>query len=234
VRNYFPSWRLPGVKVPVLIQPTILDTSPGFLIPPILEFAKYPPMLNLQSETGARWLSQVDAALDEILIDHAHCEYKAAATAMSLMGSYIDNHDLCSEMTRIVHEELEHFHLVVQLLERRSIPFHRQAAGHYGRELNALVRPHEPQRAIDRLLIASLIEARSCERFRLLADHVQDVELSEFYRSLFESEARHHTTYVRLAKHFGEEAAIRERLITLSAAESEIVGRGNPLPRMHS
>jgi tRNA-(ms[2]io[6]A)-hydroxylase len=191
-------------------------------------------MLNLQSTTNPRWLAQVDEALEEILVDHAHCEYKAAATAMSLMGSYILNQDLCREMTRIVEEELEHFHLVMALLERRGINFYRQAPGHYGRALRALIRPHEPDRAVDRLLIAGLIEARSCERFSLLAEHVQDSELADFYRSLFESEARHHTTYVRLAKQFVDATAVRLRLEELATEEAEIIARGNPLPRMHS
>lgn len=191
-------------------------------------------MLNLQSETGLQWIQQVRSGLDQVLIDHAHCEYKAAATAMSLMGAYVENQDLCQEMTRIVEEELEHFHMVIKLLDSRSIPFRKQQAGHYGKELNALVRPGEPNRAIDRLLVGGLIEARSCERFSLLAEHIDDAELSEFYQSLFESEARHHTTYVRLAKHFAPDEVIKARLVELSALESEIIGRGNPLPRMHS
>ncbi|RMF42607.1 MAG: tRNA-(ms[2]io[6]A)-hydroxylase [Planctomycetota bacterium] len=191
-------------------------------------------MLNLQSKSPKRWLEQVDAALEEILVDHAHCEHKAAATAMSLMGSYIDHTELCREMTRIVDEELEHFHMVLDLLRQRGIPFRRQPPGRYGRRLRGLVRPHEPQRAIDRLLVAGLIEARSCERFSLLADHVQDRELAEFYRSLFESEARHHTTYVRLACQFGDESAVRQRLRDLAVAEAEIIAEGHPLPRMHS
>ena len=192
-------------------------------------------MLNLQSTSSSTWLSQVDSALEEILIDHAHCEHKAAATAMSLMGAYIENQDVCQEMTRIVEEELEHFHMVIKLLDSRGIRFRRQQPGHYGKELKALVRSHEPDKAIDRLLIASLIEARSCERFSLLAEHVKaDAELAEFYRSLFESEARHHTTYVKLAKQFASEETVKVRLNELAEAEAAIIDRGNPLPRMHS
>lgn len=191
-------------------------------------------MLSLQSVTAQRWLEQVDRSLEEILIDHAHCEHKAAATAMSLMGSYIENAELCREMSEIVNEELEHFQMVLDLLQRRGIGFRRQRPGHYGAELKTLVRPNEPDRAVDRLLIAGLIEARSCERFQLLAEHVADQELSEFYASLFESEARHHTTYVRLAKQFADQNTVKQRLSELSKAESEIIGRGNPLPRMHS
>lgn len=191
-------------------------------------------MLNLQSTTSEHWLTQVDQSLDQILIDHAHCEHKAAAVAMSLIGAYIENLDLCQEMTRIVEEELEHFHLVLDLLRRRGIEFRVQQPGHYGRELRQLVRPNEPGRAVDRLLVAGLIEARSCERFSMLANHVQDTELKEFYSGLFESEARHHSTYVRLAKQFADPEVVKLRLQELSAAEAEIIAKGNRLPRMHS
>ena len=191
-------------------------------------------MLSLQSTTSTRWLNQVDAHLDEILIDHAHCEHKAAATAMSLLGAYIENRQVGVEMTRIIAEELEHFHLVLALLERRGIRFRKLPPGNYGRSLNALVRAHEPQRAVDRFLIAGLIEARSCERFSLLAGHVPDSELAEFYASLFESEARHHTTYVKLAREYASEATVKARLTELAAAEAAIIDTGNMLPRMHS
>lgn len=191
-------------------------------------------MLHLQSESQSRWLAQVDANLKEILVDHAHCEHKAAATAMSLFGAYIDNAEVTREMTRIVDEELEHFHMVLALLDKRGIAFRKQRPGNYGKQLNALVRQNEPGRAVDRLLIAGLIEARSCERFSLLSKHVQDPELAEFYASLFESEARHHTTYVKLAKHFDTDQNVRTRLEELSAAESAIIAKGCDLPRMHS
>ncbi len=191
-------------------------------------------MLSLQSNSSARWLNQVDRHLEEILIDHAHCEHKAAATAMSLLGAYIENRALCEEMTRIVDEELEHFHMVLALLERRKIPFRKQPPGNYGRELNKLVRGNEPGRAVDRLLVAGLIEARSCERFSLLAKHVSDTELADFYASLFESEARHHTTYVKLARDFASDSVVKQRLSELSAAEAAIIDAGHLLPRMHS
>jgi tRNA-(ms[2]io[6]A)-hydroxylase len=191
-------------------------------------------MLHLQSESQLRWLRQVDTSLDEILIDHAHCEHKAAATAMSLFGAYIDREELTREMTLIIAEELEHFQMVLDLLKRRGIAFRKIRPGTYGRKLNLLVRQNEPQRAIDRLLIAGLIEARSCERFKLLRDHVQDPELADFYGSLFESEARHHSTYVRLARHFAKADEVRLRLDELSKAEAAIIDEGHSLPRMHS
>ena len=191
-------------------------------------------MLSLQSASATRWFAQVDTSLDEILIDHAHCEKKAAGVAMNLLFSYVDNVALARAMTEIVNEELEHFRLVLDLLERRGIPFRKLSPSSYGQRLHELIRKDEPARAVDRLLVAGLIEARSCERFSLLADHVADQELRDFYRGLFESEARHHSTYVRLACDFAAEDAVRERLHWLAAAEAAIIATGDPLPRMHS
>jgi tRNA 2-(methylsulfanyl)-N6-isopentenyladenosine37 hydroxylase len=192
-------------------------------------------MLGLKGRTESRWLAQVDRDLDAILIDHAHCEKKAAGTAMNLIFAYgTVAPAICGELSEIVVEELEHFRLVLDLLERRGVRFHSLKASSYGRKLNELVRGGEPQRAIDRMLVASLIEARSCERFSLLRDHVSDARLAEFYASLFESEARHHSTYVRLAGHFGSEEAVRARLEELAVEEAAIIAEGDELPRMHS
>ena len=138
-------------------------------------------MLHLKTATGPRWLQQVDEHLDEIIIDHAHCEKKAAGTALNLLFAYVENLDLCQRMTEIVNEELEHFQMVIDVLEARDIRFRRLKPSSYGRKLNDLARKQEPQRAIDRLLVAGIIEARSCERFSLLSDHVADPELAEYY-----------------------------------------------------
>jgi tRNA-(ms[2]io[6]A)-hydroxylase len=193
-------------------------------------------VLSLQSATSQRWLSQVDADLESMLIDHAHCEKKAAGTAMSLMFAYGGYVTLCRELADIVVEELDHFRQVLDLLEARQIRFRTLKPSHYGKRLNELVRKGEPARGVDRLLIGGLIEARSCERFSLLRDHIhdRDTQLADFYGSLFESEARHHSTYVRLAGLFASEEAVRERLQELAAAEAAIIDEGDELPRMHS
>jgi len=192
-------------------------------------------MLGLKGSTDSRWLAQVDRDLDAILIDHAHCEKKAAGTAMNLIFAYgAQVPAICGELSEIVVEELEHFRLVLDLLEQRGVGFCSLKASSYGRRLNERVRSGEPQRAIDRMLVASLIEARSCERFSLLRDHVPDAELADFYGSLFESEARHHSTYVQLAGHFGSEQQVRARLEELAVDEAAIIAEGDPLPRMHS
>ena len=191
-------------------------------------------MLSLQSQTPERWLHQAESNLDEVLIDHAHCEKKAAGTALNLLFAYVENVELCREMTQIVNEELEHFHLVLDLLQRRNIAFRRLKPSRYGRDLNDLVRKSEPERAIDRLLVAGLIEARSCERFGLLREHLEDRSLADFYDRLFESEARHHATYIRLAQRLADRPVVDARLQELAAAEAAIIEQGDPLPRMHS
>jgi tRNA 2-(methylsulfanyl)-N6-isopentenyladenosine37 hydroxylase len=191
-------------------------------------------MLHLQSTSSDRWLRQVDQHLNEILIDHAHCEQKAASTAMDLMFDYVEDEELCNEMMEIVREELEHFQLVRSLLKERGVRFSRLKPGTYGRRLKELVQRQEPHRAVDRLLVAALIEARSCERFVLLRDHLSDQRLSGFYGSLYESEARHHSTYVRLAKHFASDPIVNARLDELAGLEAQIINEGCELPRVHS
>jgi tRNA-(ms[2]io[6]A)-hydroxylase len=191
-------------------------------------------MLNLQSPSSERWLAQVRENLPEILIDHAHCEKKAAGTAMNLMFSYVERTEFVRELSEIVREELEHFEMVLDLLKRRGIRFKKLTPSSYGPKLHALISKQEPQKAVDRFLVAGIIEARSCERFDLLRQHLEDAELRQFYDSLFESEARHHSCYVRLAKRFMSEEKVMRRLVEFSAAEAAIVAEGDPLPRMHS
>lgn len=191
-------------------------------------------MLHLKATTPDRWLRQVDEHLSAVLVDHAHCEQKAAFTAMDLMFDYVENEELCDEMTEIVREELEHFQQVRSLLKEKGVRFCRLKPGTYGKKLKELVRRQEPHRAVDRLLIAAIIEARSCERFVLLRDYLQDPELKDFYGSLYESEARHHSTYVRLAKHYAPDHHVVERLDELTTLEAEIITAGCELPRVHS
>ncbi len=191
-------------------------------------------MLSLHAHTPTRWLEQIEQRLDLLLIDHAHCEKKAAGVAMNLLFSYVEDSDLTQAMTEIVREELDHFHQVRAILDRRGIRFYKLSPSAYAARLHELVSKQEPQRAVDRLLVAALIEARSCERFGLLRDRLADRELADFYGSLFESEARHHSTYVRLAKNFMPEEAVRRRLAELSAEEAAIITTGEDQPRMHS
>ena len=191
-------------------------------------------MLNLQISTPSRWFLQVDENLNEILIDHAHCEKKAAGVAMNLLFAYVDSTKISRAMAEIVNEELEHFQMVLDLLAHRGIQFRKLSPSHYGPRLHQLIRKNEPERAVDRLRVAGLIEARSCERFSLLRDYVKDEELQKFYGGLFESEARHHATYVRLAWDLMTESTVHDRLHWLALQEAEIISEGDQRPRMHS
>jgi tRNA-(ms[2]io[6]A)-hydroxylase len=191
-------------------------------------------MLSLKSSTAPWWLDGVEKHVDALLVDHAHCEKKAAGTALNLIFAYVDRPELVRELTPIVQEEMAHFGLVVDLCERRGIRFGRLSPSSYGRKLNELVRKNEPQRAIDRLLVAALIEARSCERFGLLRDRLQDRELAKFYGDLYASEARHHATYVELARLFDRTGEVDVRLEVLASAEAGIIDEGDPLVRVHS
>jgi tRNA 2-(methylsulfanyl)-N6-isopentenyladenosine37 hydroxylase len=191
-------------------------------------------MLNLKSNTSPRWLATVEEHLDEVLLDHAHCEKKAAGTAMNLIFAYVDRVELVKQLSAIVVEELDHFRQVIDLLAARGVPFRRLTPSSYGALLNELVRKQEPHKAVDRLLVAALIEARSCERFALLKDGLGDRELAGFYAGLFESEARHHADYVELARLFAPVHEVRRRLDELAYAEAEIIQRPDGPPRMHS
>jgi tRNA 2-(methylsulfanyl)-N6-isopentenyladenosine37 hydroxylase len=199
-----------------------------------LQFCYDFSMLSLHAPTPPRWLDQVTIHLDELLIDHGHCEKKAAGVAMNLLFAYVDQVELVRALSAIIQEELSHFHLVLDLLERRGIRFRKIPPSRYAERLRVLANKLEPMRAVDRLLIAALIEARSCERFGLLRDHLADAELAAFFGSLFESEARHHSTYVRLARLFAPEETVAKRLEELAVAEARIIQEGDTVPRMHS
>jgi len=191
-------------------------------------------MLNLKCASPDRWFQQVLPHLDELIIDHGHCEKKAAGTAMNLLFACVDNPEFAKAMTEIVNEELDHFNQVLQICQQREIRFRRLRPSRYGQRLHELVRKQEPGRAVDRLLVAGLIEARSCERFGLLQTHLDDRVLADFYGSLFESEARHHSTYTRFARSFASEADVQARLEELAEQEATIIIEGDDLPRMHS
>ena len=191
-------------------------------------------MLHLHCLTPDRWFAQVESQLEPLLLDHAHCEKKAAGTAMNLIFAYVDRTDFVRALKEIVVEELDHFQQVLELLAARSMKFRRLTPSSYGARLSELIRKQEPGKAVDRCLVAALIEARSCERFAILRDRLQDRELAEFYGSLFESEARHHATYVEFAKLFASAEEVARRLEELSALEAEIVQQGDPMPRVHS
>lgn len=193
------------------------------------------PTINaLKQPTSSAWVEQALANLDIILLDHSHCERKAAGVALNFMFRYPSNTKMVRELTAIAREELEHFELVNQWLERRHIPLAPLPPPPYGAGLRAAVRPQEPHRFLDSLLVTGLIEARSHERLGLLATHCPEPELAEFYRSLMASEARHYGTYWVLADTYYDRAIVWERLDELATVESELLENLHPEPRIHS
>lgn len=191
-------------------------------------------MLNLQSRTDVSFVARFEADLEAMMLDHAHCEKKAASTALNLVFRYPERSELLGPMSAIVQEEMQHFDQVLAIMERRGWAFGRQAPSKYAGRLQEFVNPQEPAAYVDRLLMCALIEARSCERFQLLGEHLSDPELREFYRSLFESEARHHATYVKLALQAADEATVRSRLRDFAAHEAAVCTMEDPQPRLHS
>jgi tRNA-(ms[2]io[6]A)-hydroxylase len=194
----------------------------------------HPTIQFLQTPTSQAWLEQALANLDTILLDHSHCERKAAGVALNLMCRYPSSEKLVRTLTAIAQEELSHFELVNQWLERRQIPLRPLPAPPYGAGLSAQVRRVEPERMLDSLLVAALIEARSHERLGLLAAHCPEPELARFYGSLMASEARHFGAYWILATNYFDRPMVQERLLDLSTVESQMLVTLHPEPRIHS
>jgi tRNA-(ms[2]io[6]A)-hydroxylase len=180
------------------------------------------------------WVEQAIAHLDTILLDHSHCERKAAGVALNLMFRYPSNTKLVRMLTAIAQEELEHFEQVNQWLERRSVSLGPLSAPPYGSSLAKQIRRHEPERLLDSLLVSGLIEARSHERLGLLGTYCPDLELARFYRGLMASEARHYGMYWVLATTYFERSVVMQRLEQLAAIESELLTTLYPEPRIHS
>ncbi|PSF37179.1 rubrerythrin family protein [Aphanothece hegewaldii CCALA 016] len=188
----------------------------------------------LKKPTQDSWIEQAIANLDLILLDHSHCERKAAGAAINFMFRYPSHAPLVRKLTAIAQEELEHFELVNQWLDRRGIPLAPLNPPPYGSTLKAQVRPQEPHRLLDSLLMTALIEARSHERLGLLGEHCPDPELAKFYRSLMASEARHYGIYWVLADTYFDRDLVQQRLDELATVESEILSTLHPEPRIHS
>lgn len=188
----------------------------------------------LKTPTSAAWVEQAIANLDTVLLDHSHCERKAAGVALNLMFRYPSSKALIEALTDIAQEELSHFKQVNQWLEKRGIPLRPLVPAPYGAGLRAQVRRDEPQRMLDMLLVAALIEARSHERLGLLAEHCPDANLAQFYRSLMASEARHYGAYWVLATTYFEVDEVNSRLDVLATVESELLVTLYPEARVHS
>lgn len=193
-------------------------------------------MLPLASKTDSAWAHRAVEHLDEILVEQAHLEKKAAAAALRYLFRYPDRQALQTPLSALAREELQHFELVLRHLRRRGVAFGPQVPSTYAAELQRAVRVSEPHRLLDSLLCSALIEARSCERMRLLGEVVgsRDAELGTLYRELVASEARHHGSYVRLAEGEFSVAEVRARLAELAAHEASVIAALPALPRLHT
>ena len=185
----------------------------------------------LLAPTPEAWVQAAATRWRELLNDHAQCEKKAASTALALMFTYPEDRRLATALSRLAREELRHFEQVQKLMTALEVPFERLRPGRYASGLRAALRTADPGRKLDLLLTGALIEARSCERFRLLAPRLPP-EVAGFYQQLAQSEARHFEQYLGLA----QEAAPqwRERLHELAEHEARLVIEPDEQLRFHS
>jgi tRNA-(ms[2]io[6]A)-hydroxylase len=187
----------------------------------------------LRAATPRAW---VDAAIEDLptlLIDHANCEKKAASTALALIFAYPEDRSLSVALSRLAREELKHFEQVERLMKKLQVAHVRLKPGRYASELRKLVRTHEPKRKLDLMVVHALIEARSCERFRLLAKRLP-AAVCALYEQLERSEARHFEIYLEFAQREYEAAEIAERLEIISAREAELATQPDKDLRFHS
>ncbi len=186
----------------------------------------------LPCRTPQRWIENALANQDLMLIDHAHCEKKAASTALSLMYRYVDNTDLLNRMSRLAREELRHFEQVLAIMKKRGVTYDHLTPARYAAGLRKEVRAEDPGRLVDVLIVGAIIEARSCERFAAIAPQLDD-KLADFYNGLLKSEARHYRDYLALA----EQAAgsrVDERVAAFLAIEKVLIESPDTEFRFHS
>lgn len=187
----------------------------------------------LACATPKAWVKAAVRNLDTLLIDHANCEKKAAATAMNLMFRYGERlPDLQDGMSKIAREELRHFEQVTRIMRRRGIPYRPLTAARYAEGLRKHLRKPDRERLTDLLVIGAFIEARSCERFATLVPVLEE-ELAEFYRGLQAAEARHFQLYLAMARKYGTDD-VDDRVAVIAAAEAELIQASDKEFRFHS
>ena len=182
-------------------------------------------MLGLQFETSTSWAEIAEDNLEQILTDHAFAEQKASANAISIIINYSEETDLVKDMSDIAIEELEHFRMVHQLMIKRGFVLGREQHNDYAKSLQKFF-PNTKDRQtalINRLLVAALIEARSCERFKVFSENMQDEELSKFYKDLMVSEANHYTLFLRYARKYMDRKIVDAKWKSLLAFEAEMM-----------
>lgn len=182
-------------------------------------------MLGLKLRTDPRWANIAESNLEEILSDHAWCEQKAATNAITIITNNSEHHDLVEEMTAIAIEEMEHFQMVVDIIKARGYTLGRERKDDYVGQLMKFSKRDGSRNTafIDRLLFAAMIEARSCERFRVLSQNIKDEELAKFYHELMVSEAGHYTTFLNLARKYTIDVDVEKRWQEWLEFEGELI-----------
>ncbi|MDR5590452.1 tRNA-(ms[2]io[6]A)-hydroxylase [Christiangramia sp. SM2212] len=182
-------------------------------------------MLGLKLPTDPRWADIAEKNIEDILVDHAYCEQKAASTAISLIVTYPEYSDLVTAMTALAREEMGHFKMVHDRILKMGFTMGWDRKDEYVLKLREFF-PKGGSRTtqlIHRLLIAGLIEARSCERFRLLSEELEDKELAKFYRDLMVSEANHYTMFLKFARQYGDREIVDKKWQELLEFEAEVM-----------
>ena len=190
-------------------------------------------MLCLKNNSNPEWIGVAVEHPIEILVDHAHCEKKAAAFAMSMINRYPEHTRLVREMIDLAREEMDHFELVINELDKRGEVLTFDGGNAYANALQKHIRTHEPKKMLDSLIVGAFIEARSCERFSLLAEHANTEDMRLLYKSLLASEAGHYRIYTDIARDHFPDAEVRARLDEFGVIEAEIVMGLPNKPTMH-
>jgi len=191
-------------------------------------------MLRLAEATRESWVGEAMERMDLVLLDHAHCEKKAASTALNLIFRYQYRPELMVPLSSLAREELRHFEMVVQLLERRGLQFQKLKPSTYGGDLYKIIRMDEPNRFVDTMICCAFIEARSCERMKLLSESLEDAELAQMYAGLLASEARHHQAYLDLAAMQISEDEVYARVAEIGVHEAAVIAKPGDEIRLHS
>lgn len=193
-------------------------------------------VLKLQLPTDPQWVKNVvESNIEEILTDHAFCEQKAASNAITLIVQNPHLPELVQKMAGLVQEEMDHFKRVHDIIVKRGYTLGRERKDHYVNELLQFMTKGggRGQQFIDRLLVSAMIEARSCERFKVMSEHIQDTELSDFYYELMVSEAGHYTMFIKLAKQYAEGIDVEKRWNELLAYEASVIQRYGKTGHIH-
>jgi len=182
-------------------------------------------MLTLKLATDPNWVNLAEKSLQDILSDHAYCEQKATSSCISMIQQFSDKEMLVEKLAPLVSEEWSHFRLVLKELKKRNLKLSSQRKDHYVNQILKIQKKgvSREELLLEKLLTAALIEARSCERFRLLSINLSDEELKKFYHQFMVSEAGHYVLFIELAKYYFDEATVHSRWQEYLAAETEIL-----------